>query len=584
MCKKNYTLHPLKRLLRYAFPFRKKIFLICILLWTSSIMEISGPIIISYFIDCFFSEIQISSHIIVVLILTFISFQFLSAILRYHQMFLFSTISLSIVKTIRIEIMRTLLKQPLSWFDAQSTGKLISIVVNDTEVIKDLFTHFISSLLKNIALVGSMFIAILILNFKLGCILFFLFPILFYIMRLYQYYSIPIFRKLRTCVANINNFFNEVIQNMSIIQQFQQQKRFREKLYILGYEHFQVRMKNLKLEGFLLRPLLSLLFSLILCIILLFFGLNTSKIMGVGILYTFINYLGRLSEPLIELAAQQSILQQSIASGERIFYLLDCPIQRYGNDHRKILQGKVEVKNLTFSYHKNPILNQISFSIPEKSFLALVGKTGSGKTTLANLIMGHYPIQEGHILIDNRSIKTLSKYSMRNSIAMVQQEPCFMAKTIYDNIVLGRNISEKKVWSILSSLDLISFINSFPKGIFSKLDEYGNRLSMGQKQLLSFVRVLVSEPSILILDEATANIDADIEQKINYILYKIKNTTTLIVIAHRLSTILNADQILVLHHGKIIEKGTHQSLLRSKGKYYQMYYIQKYDKNFSYTY
>lgn len=584
MYKKNYTIHPLKRLLRYVFPFRKKIFLICILLWTSSIMEISGPIIISYFIDCFCSEIQISSHITVVLILTFISFQVLSAILRYYQMFLFSTISLSIIKTIRIKIMHTLLKQPLSWFDAQSIGKLISIVVNDTEVIKDLFTHFTSSLLKNIALIGSMFIAILILNFKLGCILFFLFPILFYIMRLYQRYSIPIFRKLRICVANINNFFNEVIQNMSIIQQFQQQKRFREKLYILGYEHFQVRMKNLKLEGFLLRPLLSFLFSLVLCIILLFFGLNTSNIMGVGILYAFINYLGRLSEPLIELAAQQSILQQSIAAGERIFYLLDCPIQRYGNDNRKIVQGNIEVKNLTFSYGKHPILNQISFSIPEKSFFALVGKTGSGKTTLANLIMGHYPIQKGHILIDNRSIKTLSRYSIRNSIAMVQQEPCFMAKTIYDNIVFGRNISEKKVWSILSSLDLISFINSFPKGIFSKLDECGNKLSMGQKQLLSFVRVLVSEPSILILDEATANIDAGIEQKINYILYKIKSTTTLIVIAHRLSTILHADQILVLHHGKIIEKGTHKSLLKSKGKYYQMYYIQKYDKNFFYTY
>uniref|UniRef100_A0A1B0AKS7 ABC-type xenobiotic transporter n=1 Tax=Glossina palpalis gambiensis TaxID=67801 RepID=A0A1B0AKS7_9MUSC len=564
----------LKRLLRYILPFRKKFILICVLLWISSIMEISGPIIISYFIDRFFSEIKISNKIIVILIITFLSFQFLSAISKYYQSFLFSKISLDIIKVIRIKIMNSILRFPLSWFNFQSTGKIISIIINDTEIIKDLFTHFISSLLKNVALISSILIAILMLNLKLGCILFFLFPIIFYIMRLYQYYSIPIFRRLRICVENINNFFSEIIQNMSVIQQFKQQKKFRKQLYTLNSEHFRLRMQNLKLEGCLLRPLLSLLFSLILCIILLFFGLNI-QIMGVGILYAFINYLGRLSEPLIELTAQQSILQQAIAAGERIFYLLDAPIQRYGNDNRSIIQGNIKVKNLTFSYHKNVILNQISFSVSAKKFLALVGQTGSGKTTLANLIMAHYPFKRGHILIDNRSIKTFSKHVLRSGIAMVQQEPSFMAKTIYENILFGRNISEEIIWSVLNNLNLVSFINSFPKGIFYKLNEYGNELSLGQKQLLSFVRVLVTNPKVLILDEATANIDSSTEQKINHILDKIRRTTTLIVIAHRLSTVLNADQILVLNRGRIVEKGTHESLLKLKGQYYNIYCVRK---------
>ncbi|BAC24365.1 mdlB [Wigglesworthia glossinidia endosymbiont of Glossina brevipalpis] len=569
---KNY----LKRLLIYAYPFKKKFILACSMLLLSSAMEISGPIIISYFIDNLFKIVKMPIWMFLIFMFSFLVLQIMSAILRYYQSYIFSKISLNIVAKIRNIVMNSILHKPLSWFDKQSMGKLISIIINDTEIIKNLLIHFISSIIKSITLIFSISVAIFILNWKLGFISLILFPIIIFIMKTYQIYSIPIFFRIRHCVENINNFFNEIIKNMKIIQQFRQQKRFREKLYKINKEHFKARMDSLKLEGYLLRPLLSLVFSLILCIILLLFGLSPNNIVGVGTLYAFIHYLGRLSEPLIEITSHQSILQQAHVACERIFNLLESPIQSYGKDNKKIFSGCIQAKNITFSYdYKNLILNHISFYVPEKSFLALVGQTGSGKSTLANLIMGHYSLKNGTLLIDNRPIETLSRKVIRKGISMVQQDPVIISRSIYDNIVFGRKIKEKQVWSTLKNLNLVSFINSFPNGIFSKLDEYGNMLSAGQKQLISLARVLVSVPSILILDESTSNIDYDTEKLINNILCKIKKTTTIIVIAHRFSTILNADNILVLHKGNIAEQGNHLSLIKEKGKYYKMYNLQK---------
>ena len=248
----------------------------------------------------------------------------------------------------------------------------------------------------------------------------------------------------------------------------------------------------------------------------------------------------------------------------------------YIKNTKKLKTGKINIKNLNFSYLNNStnILNNINIEIPSKSFFAFVGHTGSGKSTLANLLMGYYPIENGEIYLDNKPISSISHSVLRENILMVQQDPIILADTFFANITLGRDISEDKIWKILKIVNLFSLVKSMPKGLYSILGEEGNTLSVGQKQLLSIARILVKNPKILILDEATANIDSGSEKLIQMTLNSIRKNTTLIVIAHRLSTIVEADMIIVLDKGKIVELGTHKKLLELKGYYSKMYNFQ----------
>ena len=334
-------------------------------------------------------------------------------------------------------------------------------------------------------------------------------------------------------------------------------------------------MQTLRLEGFLLRPLLSLFSSLILCGLLLLFGFSAEGSVGVGVLYAFINYLGRLNEPLIELTSQQSILQQAVVAGERIFDLMDRTQQQYGSDNKLLTSGEIEIKNVSFAYLPEKwVLENISLQVPSRGFVALVGHTGSGKSTLANLLMGYYPLNKGEIRVDGRNLADLSHASLRKGIAMVQQDPVVLAESVFANVTLGRDIDEAQVWHALDIVQLSPLIREMPEGLNTRLGEQGNNLSVGQKQLLAMARVLVQAPEILILDEATANIDSGTEQAIQRALRAIRQQTTLVVIAHRLSTIVDADNILVLHRGQAVEQGNHLQLLNEKGRYYQMYQLQ----------
>jgi ATP-binding cassette subfamily B multidrug efflux pump len=335
------------------------------------------------------------------------------------------------------------------------------------------------------------------------------------------------------------------------------------------------RMQTLRLDGFLLRPLLSLFSALILCGLLMLFSFTSGSSIEVGVLYAFISYLGRLNEPLIELTTQQSMLQQAVVAGERVFELMDGPRQRYGEDERPLKSGDIEVDNVSFAYRDdNLVLQNISLSVPSRSFVALVGHTGSGKSTLASLLMGYYPLTQGEIRLDGRPLSSLSHGALRQRIAMVQQDPVVMADTFLANVTLGRDISEERVWQALETVQLAELARGLSEGIHTRLGEQGNNLSVGQKQLLALARVLVETPQVLILDEATASIDSGTEQAIQQALAAVREHTTLVVIAHRLSTIVDADTILVLHRGQAVERGTHQQLLAAQGRYWQMYQLQ----------
>jgi len=325
----------------------------------------------------------------------------------------------------------------------------------------------------------------------------------------------------------------------------------------------------------LLRPLLSLFSSLILCGLLLLFGFSAEGTIGVGVLYAFINYLGRLNEPLIALTSQQSIFQQAVVAGERIFDLMDRTQQQYGEDVKPLASGEIDIRDLSFAYRQEQwVLENISLHVPSRGFAALVGHTGSGKSTLANLLMGYYPVNHGEIRVDGRLLSELSHTSLRKGIAMVQQDPVVLAESVYANVTLGRDIDEEQVWHALETVQLAPLVRAMSDGVYTRLGEQGNNLSVGQKQLLAMARVLVQAPEILILDEATANIDSGTEQAIQRALRAIRQQTTLVVIAHRLSTIVDADNIMVLHRGQAVEQGNHQQLLAEKGRYYQMYQLQ----------
>ncbi len=562
MAKSQRMWPTLKRLLSYGSPWRKSLSLAVLMLWIAAAAEVTGPVLVSYFIDNLVAKHQMPWGTVAGLVVSFILLQLLAAALHYWQALLFNRAAIGVVQRLRTDAMNAALRQPLGAFDTQPVGQIISRVTNDTEVVRDLYVTVVATVLRSAALVGAMMVAMFSLDWRMALVAMLIFPMVLIVMLIYQRYSTPIARRVRSYLADINNGFNEVISGMSVIQQFRQQARFGERMLEASRSHYLARMETLRLDGFLLRPLLSLFSALILCGLLLLFSFSVPGVFEVGVLYAFITYLGRLNEPLIELTTQQSMLQQAVVAGERIFELMDAPQQHYGHDDRPLQSGRITLENLSFAYRDDrEVLSNIDLDVPSRGFVALVGHTGSGKSTLANLLMGYYPATRGEVRLDDRPLNQYSHEALRRGIAMVQQDPVVLADTLLANVRLGRDISEEAVWSVLEQVQLAPLARALPDGIHTRLGEQGNNLSVGQKQLLALARVLVQLPQILILDEATANIDSGTEQAIQHTLRTLRQYTTLVVIAHRLSTITEADTILVLHRGRVVEQGNHQQLL-----------------------
>lgn len=565
----------LKRLLAYGSPWRKPLSLAVAMLWIAAIAEVSGPLLISYFIDNMVAKNYLPLGMVAGLAAAYVGLQVLAAALHYTQSLLFNRAAVGVVQQLRTDVMDAALRQPLSEFDTQPVGQVISRVTNDTEVIRDLYVTVVATVLRSAALIGAMLVAMFTLDWRMALVAMTIFPAVLTVMLIYQRYSTPIVRRVRAYLADINDGFNEVINGMSVIQQFRQQARFGERMGEASRSHYMARMQTLRLDGFLLRPLLSLFSSLVLCGLLMVFGFTSVGTIEVGVLYAFISYLGRLNEPLIELTTQQSMLQQAVVAGERVFELMDRPRQRYGDDERPLQSGAIAFDHVSFAYQDDRlVLKDIDLNVPSRSFVALVGHTGSGKSTLASLLMGYYPLTQGEIRLDGRPLASLSHHALRKGVAMVQQDPVVLADSFFANVTLGRAFSEEQVWAVLEKVQLADLARSMSEGIHTRLGEQGNNLSVGQKQLLALARVLIETPQVLILDEATASIDSGTEQAIQQALAAVRDRTTLVVIAHRLSTIVEADTILVLHRGQAVERGTHRELLAAKGRYWQMYQLQ----------
>ncbi len=565
-----------KRLLSYPLSQPKPMLKGLGLLFIAALASAGGPWLIQYFIDEHIAKGNYSQNVLITLAAGYISLQVISATFQYFQSLQFSIVAANTIKTIRKQVFSGVIKQPLSAFDYTPAGKLVSRITNDTESLQQFYELLIATVVKNAVMILVMLGVMFFMSWQLTLVVLVLLPIVIGFMYLFKQLSTESYRRMRDLLTDINANLSESIQGMSVIQLMQQEARFNQQFNELTSEHLIASKRVIRLNGYLLRPLMDLLAGLALMSLVAIFGFNGVEMIGVGVLYAFISYLARVTEPLIEMTQQLALLQQALVSSERVFELIDAKEQTYGNDNQPLSTGAIDINNLTFSYDgKQDVLKDISLTAGHQDFIALVGHTGSGKSTLASLLMGFYPTEAGELLIDGRPLNSLAKHVLRKDVAMVQQDPHILPDSVRENIALGRTIDDTEIWDALNKVGLSEQVHRYPNGLDTQLGQGETNLSAGQKQLLALARVLVAKPKILILDEATANIDSGTEALIQKSLSVLRQNMTLVVIAHRLSTILDADQIVVLHHGDLVEKGTHKSLLAQNGRYAQMYQLQQ---------
>lgn len=567
------------RLLSYIGPHKKSIVLAFSLLVLTTLGEIIGPILIKIFIDDYLTPRDLRFQPLFVLGAAYLGIQVVKSIISYFQLFKFQEIALKIIHKIRVDVFSKVQSLGLRFFDKTPAGSIVSRITNDTEAIKDMFVTVFVTFIQSGFLILGILVAMYFLNFKLAIFCTLILPAIFLIVHVYRKYSSIFYQDLRERLSQLNTKLNETLQGMNIIQHFQQEKRLRNEFAEINNLHFGAGMKNIKIDALLLRPAIDLVYVAALMLVLSYFGISSmNSPIEIGVIYAFVNYLGRFFEPVNDLMMHLSLYQQAIVSASRVFTLIDeedvAPVQ--ASDEGVIKGGEVQFRNVFFSYDgRNDVLKNISFTAKRGETIALVGHTGSGKSTISNLLMRFYEFKRGEILIDGKSIKGYSKEQLRRKIGLVLQDSFLFYGTIGDNIRLyNRRIGAKEIEEAAKFVQAHHFIESLNKGYNHLVVEKGSTLSSGQRQLIAFARTMAAQPEILILDEATANIDTETEEAIQDALSKMREDRTTIAIAHRLSTIQDANQILVLHHGEIVEQGTHFELLAKKGLYFKMYLLQ----------
>jgi ATP-binding cassette subfamily B protein len=569
-----------KRLMFYTKKHKKRLSYAFLLLLLATVAELTGPILVKKFIDNHLTPRNFDHQALWILASGYIGLIVFSACINYVQFVLFQSVALDIIQEIRIQIFSKVHSLGLKFFDRTPVGSLVSRITNDTEAVKDLYVSVLSTFVQNVVILFGIFGFMFYLNVKLALFCLGILPFIVMIMWLYRKYSSKSFYQMREKLSQLNAKLNESLQGMSIIQVFNQQKRLRKEFAQINKEHNDAQMRNIKYNGLLLRPAVDLVYMLALLMILSFFGIKSfDSVVEIGVIYAFINYLDRFFEPVNMMMMRLSIFQQAIVSAGRVFIIMDekeaAPVKE-GESKPVIMEGKIEFHNVSFSYDgEQEVLKNISFTALPGQTVALVGHTGSGKSSIINLLMRFYDINKGQIQIDNVPLKAFDNEELRKKIGLVLQDPFLFVGNISQNIRLyNGQITDKDVEEAAQFVQASSFIEKLPNQYKTELGERGSTFSSGQRQLISFARTMAFSPQILILDEATSNIDTETEEEIQAALQKMRNGRTTIAIAHRLSTIQDADLILVLHRGEIVERGTHQELLRQRGLYHKMFLLQ----------
>ena len=565
------------RLMRYMLRYKGLSILALLFILMTSIVATAIPLLAQYYIDNFITK-NIAKAGLYILIIYFGLF-ILRVVFTFLGEYYFAKVAHSIVRDLRNDSFANLQKLGMSYFDKTPVGSVVSRLTNDTQAVADMFGTIFSSFLNTILMFVVTLSAMIALSWQLTIYMILFIPVMVGSVYLYQKLSSRLVEISRAKISEMNTKLSESIEGMKIIQAFNQEKRLIDEFGEVNNEHLRYYTKSLKVDSLLLRPAMALFKVLAYGVIVMYFGLSfESAGFTAGIIYAFIQYTNQLFNPLIELMQNFSILQTSIISAGRVFTLIDN--EEYEPEQKesdyKILRGDIEFKNVSFSYDgKRDVLKNISFSVKNGESIAFVGATGSGKSSIMNLFLRFYDYDRGEILIDGVNIKDYSSKELRNSVGLVLQDPFLYHGTVESNIKMyNESLTREDVIEAAKFVDAHNFIDKLEDKYDSLVTERGSTFSSGERQLLTFARTIASKPKILILDEATANIDSETEELIQHSLEKMRKGRTTIAIAHRLSTIQDSNCIYVLDKGEIIESGTHDELIALKGNYYKMYQLQ----------
>lgn len=505
-------------------------------------------------------------------------FLVISIIAEFGKTYWLQSSANQVIRKLRMDVYGQIQRLPVHFFDNLPAGKVVSRVTNDTEAIKDLFIAVLANFSSGIINIIGVYIALFLLDVRLGFVSLFILPVLVLWIVLYRKIATKYNTIIRSRLSELNAIINESIQGMSIIRIFRKQKQRSEEFERLNEDYLTYQNKMLNLNSFTSHNLVNVLRNAAFVLVLWYFGFGTlggSTAISLGVLYAFVDVLGRMFQPITGMVNQLANLDTSMVSASRVFKLMDETGEDVTDGSMERYKGEVVFRDVTFAYKKDPVLRNISFEARQGQTVALVGHTGSGKSSIINLLFRFYDPQSGSITIDGREVTSIPKQWIRSHMGIVLQDPYLFTGTILSNVTLGdKRISRERAERALREVGADRLLANLPQGFDEPVIEKGSTLSAGQRQLISFARALAFDPAILILDEATSNIDTETESLIQNALEVLKKGRTTFIIAHRLSTIRSADQILVLHRGEIVERGSHDELMALGGRYFRMYQLQ----------
>lgn len=575
----------IKRLLKYLKPHRGEFigafFMMFITIFTNLVLPLATGWSIDYMTR---TDVTNDQKMLALAVATLIGLVILmiSVVVGFFQQRILQEIGQDVTHVMRKEVFEHIENLSIGQINLLPVGKLVTRATNDPGNISDMFTNTIVNLLRNVLMMIVIAVVLLILNWQMALLTFLTLPLILLASSIFRKYSRTAYRNVRTNISELNGYLSENLSGMKITQIFNQEEKKVQNFKVLNDKLKKSYYREINTFG-IYRPIIWFI-SMIATILTVYFGVTTviDGALSVGLFISFYIYVGQFFEPIQQISEQFNALQNGFSSAEKIFDVLDTKpdiVDDVDAINLKKFDGQIEFKNVWFSYIEGEwILKDVSFKVNPNETVAFVGATGSGKTTILQLIVRNYDIQKGQILIDGIDIKTIKRSSLRKFVGQMLQDVFLFSGTIRDNITLGNpDITDEDIKRASNYVGLDYILNKLPDGLDHVVKERGNNFSSGERQLISFARAVVYNPSLMILDEATANIDSETETIIQESLNKMMNISTMLIVAHRLSTIQHSDRIIVMSKGEIVESGKHQELLKQNGLYYNLYQLQ-YDK------